>query len=86
MSNVITARVSDETLAMIDRLAASHQRSRAWIVARLVDRSTQKEIELLDFIQVGLDDIAAGRVHSQQEVEAWFTAKVAARTNQIAAE
>jgi predicted transcriptional regulator len=86
MSNVITTRVSDETLAMIDRLAESRQRSRAWIVGRLVESGVKKEIEFLDFIKVGLDDIAAGRVHSQEEVEAWFEARVAARANQIAAE
>ena len=86
MSNVITARVSDETLAMIDRLAAFEDRSRAWIVAKLVDGSVRKEIEFADFIQVGIDSIERGDFYTQDEVEAWFAAKKASRAGRIAAE
>lgn len=61
MSNVVTARVSDEVLELIDSLAASRERSRAWIVARLIEAAAKKQIEIDDFIQVGLDDLEAGR-------------------------
>ena len=61
MSNVITTRVTDDVLEMIDRLAASRERSRAWIVARLIEAAAKKQIEMDDFIQVGLDDLEAGR-------------------------
>ena len=86
MSNVITARVSDETLAMIDRLAAFEDRSRAWIVSKLVDASVRKEIEFADFIQEGIDSIERGDFYTQDEVEAWFAAKKASRAGRIAAE
>lgn len=86
MSNVITARVSDEVLAMIDRLASSRERSRAWIVNKLVDEAAKRQIEFDDFVQVGLDDIAAGRVHTQEEMEQWFADRKANRASRIAAE
>ena len=86
MSNVITARVSDEVLAMIDRIANSKDRSRAWTVAKLVQSAAERQTEFMDFIQVGLDDIAAGRVHTQEEMEAWFAARMANRASRIAAE
>lgn len=68
MSNVITARVSDDVLAMIDRLAASRERSRAWIVSRMVEQAAKKQIEFDDFVQVGLDDLAAGRTIPHDEL------------------
>jgi predicted transcriptional regulator len=86
MSNVITTRVSDDTLAMIDRLAESKERSRAWIVAKLVEAAAHKEIELLDFIQQGIESIERGEYYTQEEAEAWFEARVANRPARIAAE
>jgi predicted transcriptional regulator len=86
MSNVITARVSDEVLAMIDRLASSRERSRAWIVNKLVDEAAKRQIEFDDFVQVGLDDLAAERVHTQEEMEQWFETRKANRASRIAAE
>lgn len=68
MSNVITARVSDDVLAMIDQLAASRERSRAWIVSRLVEQAAKKQIEMDEFIQVGLDDFAEGRTIPHEQV------------------
>lgn len=68
MSNVVTARVSDEVLAMIDRLATSRERSRAWIVSRLIEQAAKKQIEMDDFVQVGLDDLAAGRTIPHDEL------------------
>jgi predicted transcriptional regulator len=85
-NNVITTRVSDEVLAMIDRLAESRERSRSWIVSKLVEGAAAKQIEMDDFIQVGLDDIERGDTYTQQEMEAWFAAKKANRANRVAAE
>jgi predicted transcriptional regulator len=70
-NNVISARVSDEVLAMIDRLAESRERSRAWIVAKLVEGAAAKQIEMDDFVQVGIDDIERGDFYTQEEMEAW---------------
>jgi predicted transcriptional regulator len=84
--NLISARVSDDVLAMIDRLATSRDRSRAWIIAQLLEQAATKETEFLDFVQVGLDDLAAGRVVSHEDMEIWFRDRKSARRAQIAAE
>jgi predicted transcriptional regulator len=68
MSNVVTARVSDEVLAMIDVLAASRERSRSWIVSKLIEVATSKQLEMDAFIQVGMDDIDAGRTIPHDQV------------------
>jgi predicted transcriptional regulator len=70
MSNVVTARISDEALAHVDRLAVSRDRSRAWILAKLIESAAKKQVEMDDFIQVGLDDIEAGRTIPHEEVVA----------------
>jgi predicted transcriptional regulator len=86
MSNVVTARVSDEILAMIDRLARTNERSRSWIVAKLVESAARKQIELADFIQEGVDSIERGEYYTQEEMEAWFEERKANRASRIAAE
>jgi predicted transcriptional regulator len=70
-SNVISARVSDEVLAMIDQLALDQDRSRSWVVAKLVELATKKQIEQLTFIQKGFDEIEQGDSYTQEEMEAW---------------
>ena len=74
---VISARIDAETAALLDKVAAARQRSRAWLVADAVKRMAQEEAEYLDFIQVGLDDLAAGRVHTHQEVMDWLNDRYA---------
>ncbi len=86
MSNVITARVSDEVLVMIDRLANMNERSRSWIVAKLIESAASKQIELADFIQEGIDSIERGDFYTQEQMEAWFEERKASRTSRIAAE
>ena len=58
-SSVITARVDSDTLALVDQVAKSQGRSRAWFVARAVQRAAESEADFMAFVQVGLDDIAA---------------------------
>ena len=86
MSNVITARVSDEVLAMIDRIATSKDRSRAWIVATLVESAARSQTEFDAFIQEGIDAIERGDTLTQDEMEQWLEEKIARRSRPIAAE
>ncbi len=74
---VISARIDAETAALLDKVAASRQRSRAWLVADAVKRMAEEEAEYLDFIQVGLDDIAAGRTMPHNEVMDWLNDRYA---------
>ena len=75
MSNVITTRVSDEVLTMIDQLAVSRERSRAWVLARLVEAAAMKEIEFDEILQAGLDDVASGRTTAHEVVFARMRAR-----------
>ncbi len=68
MSNVITARVSDEVLAMIDQFAKSRERSRAWITAKLIETAVRKQIEFDAFIQEGEDAIERGEYVTHEEL------------------
>ncbi len=66
--NVISARVSDEVLAMVDRLAATQDRSRAWIVSKYLEKAVRKDTELLNFIQEGEDAIDRGEYVTHEEL------------------
>jgi predicted transcriptional regulator len=66
--NVVSARVSDELLVMIDRLAEKQDRSRAWIVAKCLDLAVRRDIKFLDFVQAGEDAIESGDYVTQEEL------------------
>ncbi|MGH6652817.1 MAG: CopG family ribbon-helix-helix protein [Sphingopyxis sp.] len=76
---VISARIDADLLAKLDRIAAFNERSRAWVISRLLESAATKELEFVDFIQVGLDDIAAGRVVPHEQVVAEIEARIAGR-------
>lgn len=76
---VISARIDADLLAKLDRIAAFNERSRAWVISRLLDSAATKELEFVEFIQVGLDDIAAGRVVPHEQVVAEIEARIAGR-------
>jgi predicted transcriptional regulator len=67
-SAVVTARLDDATLALVDHVAKSQGRSRSWFVARAVQRVAESEAEFLAFVQVGDDAIARGDVVGHKEV------------------
>src|SRR3546814_19768457 len=78
-STVMSARSDAELRANRDRSAAFNERSRAWGISRLLDSASTKELEFVDFIQVGLDDVAAGRVVPHEQVVAESEARSAGR-------
>lgn len=76
-SAVVTARVSVETLALIDQVAGRRGRSRSWFVAEAVKRIAEAEAAFDAFVQVGIDDIENGRVVPHEEVMTRLEARVA---------
>jgi predicted transcriptional regulator len=76
-SNVITARVDDETLNLVDKVARAQGRSRAWFAARAIEQVARSEAELLAFIQEGIDDIEAGRIIEHDDMMAELDAMIA---------
>jgi predicted transcriptional regulator len=68
----ITARVDENTAIKLDQLADQLDRSRSWLIAKAVQEYVERETELLEMIRAGENDLAAGRVHTQEEMEAWL--------------
>lgn len=76
-SAVVTARLDAETSERLDTLAAARERSRSWLITKAVQRYLDEELEFLAFVQVGIDDLAAGRVVPHAEVMAELDAMIA---------
>ena len=76
----ISARIDAGILNDLDQLAERYDRSRSWLVAQAVREYVERETEFLEFVKAGEDDIAAGRVYTQEEVEAWIEARIAKRS------
>lgn len=76
-STVITARLDPDTMALVDQVAKAQGRSRAWFAARAIKQAAEAEAELQAFIQVGMDDVDAGRVVPHEEVELLFDEMIA---------
>lgn len=82
MSKVVSARVSDDTFEILDRLAAGQDRSRAWVTARLLDEAARRAVELDAFVQQGIDDSESGRVTDHDEMIAGLKARHLDRAGQ----
>ena len=67
-SAVITARIDQETLEMVDRVAKARGRSRAWFAARAIEQVARSEADFLAVRQEGVDDIEAGRIVEHDQV------------------
>jgi predicted transcriptional regulator len=71
MSKVVTARIKDEVLADVDRIAEMRDRSRAWVLSRMIEKAVERELEFRAFIQEGVDAIERGEYYTQEEMEEW---------------
>ena len=74
-TSVITARVDEATLALIDKVAKAQGRSRSWFVSQAAQRVAESEAEELAFVQVGIDAIERGEYVTQEYMEAWLEAR-----------
>lgn len=72
----ITARVDEATADKLDQLASELDRSRSWLIAKAVQEYVERETEFREMIRVAEEDFAAGRVHTQEEMEAWLEDKL----------
>ena len=66
---VVSARLDDETVALVEEIAAAQGRSRAWFVSQAVREHARREAEFLAFVQEGLDAAAAGDWISHDEMK-----------------
>jgi len=65
---VITARLDAETLALVDRIAASQGRSRSWFAAEAIRRAAETESDFMVFVQAGIDSADRGELTPQDQV------------------
>ena len=86
MSKVVTVRLDDDTLVLVDRVAKAQGRSRAWFAAQAIRKVAEKEADFLAFIQQGVDAADRGDLISQEEMELWWAERKANRRMPIAAE
>jgi predicted transcriptional regulator len=76
-SAIITARVDEETLKLVDRVSKAHNRSRAWFAARAIAEAARKEAEYLAFVQEGIDAADRGDLIPHEEMIARIDAMIA---------
>ncbi len=69
-STTMTIRVSPETKSKLERIAADTRRSKSFLAAEAVSAYVERELEIIDGIKRGMDDVAAGRVVPHEEVMA----------------
>lgn len=69
-TSVITTRLDAETMALVDRVAKAHGRSRAWFAAKAIKQVAETEAEFQAFVQEGIDAIERGDFVEHEVVEA----------------
>lgn len=78
VSTTMTIRISPDVKAKLGRLAQGTRRSRSFLASAAVEAYVDRELEIIDGIQHGLADVAAGRVVLHHEAEAELQAVIAA--------
>jgi len=78
----ITAPLDPVTLALVEDLARARGISGPEFAANAIRQATQEAVDFRAFVQEGIDCVERGEVYTQEEVEAWFEARVAARQRQ----
>ncbi|KQM62753.1 hypothetical protein ASE75_14140 [Sphingomonas sp. Leaf17] len=68
----ITTDLDADTLALVERLALERGMTSPQFAAEAIRRIAESESDYRAFIQAGEADIAAGRVYTQDQVEAMF--------------
>lgn len=63
-TTTMTIRLSSEVKDKLGRLAQGTRRSRSFLASEAVEAYVARELEIIDRIQRGLADVAAGRVVS----------------------
>ena len=67
-SAVVTTRLDDATLALVDKIAAAQGRSRSWFAAEAIRLVAESEGEFLAFVQAGIDSADRGELTPQDAV------------------
>jgi predicted transcriptional regulator len=74
---VVTTRLDEKTLDLVDRVTAARGQSRSWFVARVVAEAARRETEFLAFVQEGIDELDRGEGIPHETVMAELDAMIA---------
>jgi len=74
---VVTTRMDEATIDLVDRVAAARGHSRSWFVSRVVAEAARREAEFLAFIQEGIDELERGEGIAHETVTAELEAMIA---------
>lgn len=83
-STTITIRVTPDLKQRLDRLAQDTRRTKSWLAAEAVEAYVARELQIIDGIQRGLADMAAGRVIPHDEAMDQIDAAIAAASKRTA--
>ena len=75
-STTISIRISPAVKAKLDRLAQGTQRSNSFLAARAIEAYVDRELEIVEGILRGIEDVKAGRVVPHEEAMAELFAVV----------
>ncbi|WP_298288355.1 CopG family ribbon-helix-helix protein [Novosphingobium sp.] len=70
VSTTMTIRVTPDLKEKLGRLAQGTRRTKSFLAAEALDAYVNRELEIIEGIQRGLADMAAGRVIPHDEVMA----------------
>ena len=74
---VVTTRLDEATIDLVDRVAAARGQSRSWFLSRVVAEAARREAEFLAFVQEGLDELDRGEGIPNEVVMAELDAMIA---------
>jgi predicted transcriptional regulator len=78
MTNRVVINLTDEQKERLEQIALAREETLVAAVEEAVSRYLDKDAEYRKYVQEGLDDIAAGRVHNWEDVKAEMRAKYGA--------
>jgi len=79
-SSTLSIRVSPETREGLEKLALSTRRSKSFLAAEAIDGYLARELEIMEGIERGQEDMRAGRLIPHEEAMARIDATIAAAT------
>ncbi len=83
-STTMTIRVTPDLKEKLGRLAQGTRRTKSFLAAEALDAYVNRELEIIEGIQRGLADMAAGRVIPHDEAMARIDAAIEAAGAKVA--
>jgi predicted transcriptional regulator len=72
---IVTTRLDQETLALVDQVASAQGRSRSWFTAQAIREVAEREAAYLAFVQEGIDAADRGELVPHEDVFARLRAR-----------